>query len=158
MPSLLTPLTEVEPRHQALALLAAATMAEVVLIRAGENFRCLVDWTMNLLPVECRPGFTFSTGLKYSTQRRFRIVAAPDDVMECNRVARQTGATLVDLREHAPDMNHLCPWVSAVDELLSSGQTGELVALLNQSRPNLTLTRLGKLTADDLAVAPASRR
>lgn len=153
MPSLLTPLAEEQPRHQALALLAAAAMAEIVLIRAGENFRSLVDWTMNLLPVECRPGFTFSTGLKYSTQRRFRIVAAPDDVMECNRVARQTGATLVDLREHAPDMNHLCPWVSSVDELLSSGQTGELVSLLNQPRPNLTLSRLGKLAAEDLRVA-----
>jgi hypothetical protein len=150
MPSLLTALADDTSRRQALALLTAATMAEVVLIRAGENFRVLVDLTLNLLPVECRPAFSFSTGLKYSTQRRFRVVAAPNDVMECNRVARQTGATLIDLREHAPDMNHLCPWVSTVDELLSAGQTGELVTWLNEPRPGLTLARLGKMQAEEL--------
>jgi hypothetical protein len=150
MPSLLSALADDESRRQVLALLAAATMAEIVLIRAGENFRALVDLTMNLLPVECRPAFTFTTGLKYSTQRRFRIVAAPDDAMECNRVARQTGATLVDLREHAPDMNHLSAWVSCVNELLGAGQTAPLIAFLNQPRPSLTLSRLGKLSAEEL--------
>jgi hypothetical protein len=149
MPSLLTPLADEASRRQALALLAAATMAEIVLIRAGENFRALVDWTMNLLPVECRPMCTFSTGLKYSTQRRFRIALAPDDALECSRVARQTGATLIDLHEHPAGKRHPCAWVVAVDELLRSGQTSELIAVLNQPRPNLTLSQLGKASPEE---------
>jgi hypothetical protein len=62
---------------------------------------------LNLLPVERRPEFSFSTGLKYSPRRPFRLIAAPADEAEQERLARQFQVTVLRLDEH-PETRERC--------------------------------------------------
>ena len=58
----------------------------------------LIAGLFSCLPPECRPEFSFSTGLKFSPRRPFRIVALSDDPAERQWVAHYPNVAVLDLR------------------------------------------------------------
>lgn len=140
MTSLLAPLSDERSRSRVFGLIEALAVSELLLVHGAESFRTLLDWIFNLLPVECRIELTFSTGLKYSPQRQFRLMAAPDDKMEREHLARQTGGGVLPLRDVAPVQQHESTFLAQLHDRLRLGHTHEVVALLNQPRPDLTLS------------------
>jgi GTPase-associated protein 1 len=50
------------------------------------------------LPLEERPRVSFSTGLKPSMGRPFRLFVAPDDAAQQRQLSRQSGVCIVELR------------------------------------------------------------
>jgi hypothetical protein len=100
----------------------------------------------NLLPVEVRPDFSFSKGLKYSQRRPFRILGLQDNVEERKRAVRQEAIRLVDL-SHPPmegDL-HRHGWANWVLVALRSNLPASAINLMSQLRPELTLDELDDL-------------
>jgi len=140
---LLAPLCEDEERKRAIAL-ASAICRGNVLVRDEGSLRLTLDRVLNILPVESRLEVTFSTGLKLSPQRQFRVQPAPADDMQSKSAAQNLDALLVDLRSPPDELSTepLCGWWQEVDALLAAGQMEELVARLGEPQSGLTLDGL----------------
>jgi hypothetical protein len=99
----------------------------------------IIAGLINCLPVACRAAFSFSTGLRASRQRPFRILAAGDDPVERQRLSLQHGLAVVDVREtgvahgHTPDTG----WAGFIAAALAGGKTSLLAAELAQPLPAL---------------------
>lgn len=118
----------------------------------------LLAGLMNLLPIECRTEFSFSTGLKLSPSRPVRVAALPEDEANWKSIARG-GVTLLDLREPAQlaDM-HWEGWAGCVAQILQSGKFSLLASQLEQSRPWLNSSNLAMLSDQVQAHLAASGR
>ena len=139
LPTLLEPLTDPEKRSGVLALAIAVSRGAVLFVPA-DDARSAIDQLFNILPIECRLEVSYSTGLKLSSQRPFVLQAAPEDAMEAKSAAHNAEATLVDFSTATPDV--LNGWWAMVDELLERGQVADLVSILGQPRPDITLDSL----------------
>ena len=149
-----------------LAQLAAAEGAALVLhaalhapslgLVAGERGPRLIAALFNALPVECRTDFTFTTGLRFSPRRTFRLICLPDSKAENQRFARQYNMTLLDLTGHVGQASRLSldnrdgrptltGWAAFVSEAIQARQTSGLAEELNQPHPGLTLESLDVL-------------
>ena len=73
----------------------AQSVAVVSPIRAERLFEAVVQ----LLTIERRLELSFSTGLRLSPRRDFRLQVAPQDASEQRQWARQTGACVFDLTQ-----------------------------------------------------------
>lgn len=125
-----------DPGPNVTAAFVEALLGNESLAVAGRvSLRKMIAGVFSLLPVELRGGVSFSTGLKSSKQRVFRVQPLDADVPRGS--ARRTGEpSRLLLDEPAPDsFKH--PWAKLVHRLLSEGSTTPLCRELAAARPGL---------------------
>ncbi|MGH7194039.1 MAG: hypothetical protein ACREJM_10975, partial [Candidatus Saccharimonadales bacterium] len=87
--------------------------------------------------------FSFSTGLKYSPRRPFRVLCLSDDPVEIRRLSRLGERTLLELNGKPPQRFTMANgWGGFVANSIAAGRTGFLASQLSQPRPALTLEHL----------------
>jgi hypothetical protein len=136
-----------DPGPAAMATLVQAALAsDRLAVASAAASERLIAGLINLLPLECRPEFSFSTGLKCSPGRAVRISCLPDDTA-CWRATARCGSTLLDLNNvQLDDQMSWKGWAGCVAEILQSGKLSLLVAELEQSRPWLNCANLHLLS------------
>jgi hypothetical protein len=139
-------------------LLQAALSSDQLAVASGTGADVLFAGLLNLLPVECRIEFSFSTGLKFSPSRPFRLCALPRDPAQWRAIGRH-GVTLLDL-DAAASGDDLCweGWPGMAAEILRGGRISLLAAQLERSRPHLTCAGLQAFADEVVAqLHPAPR-
>jgi hypothetical protein len=111
-------------------LLQSALSCDQLGIASGVTAEALLAGVINLLPVECRAEFSFSTGLKFSPSRPFRVFALPADPAAWRSIGRY-GVTLLNLND-----------VAATDEVCWEGWPGCAARFLKTGRLSLLATEL----------------
>jgi hypothetical protein len=148
-----------DPGATVMATLVQTALASDRLAVAGQvPIEQLLAGLLNLLPIECRTEFSFTTGLKPSPSRPVRVSALPDDEAGWKAVAR-SGVTLLDLREPSLVAEvHWEGWSGCVAQILQSGKFSLLASQLEQSRPWLNSSNLTMLSDQVQAHLAASGR
>ncbi len=75
----------------------AALEKPVLVLTQSEQPAFLISGLFNCIPVECRPQFSFSTGLRFSAKRPFRLVAMPEALPENIEEVRAAGWPILPL-------------------------------------------------------------
>jgi hypothetical protein len=119
----------------------------------------LIAGLLSCLPVETRPAFSFSTGLRFSPRRPFRWVAVSPDRAARQRLAQQFQLALFDPACVAagPRPAALHPWAGFVAACLRSGRLSALESELKRPRRGLTPDDLRPLGERLLAESAAAR-
>ncbi|MBI3836358.1 MAG: hypothetical protein HY288_00310 [Planctomycetia bacterium] len=144
------------PGPAAMATLVQAALAsDRLAVAAGNQAEQLFAGLINLLPIECRAEFSFSTGLKFSPNRAVRISALPGDSSRWRSIARQ-GITLLDFRTVDHSNNLWEGWAGCVAQILGSGKLSLLAAQLERPRPGLDCANLHLLGEQVLAKLQSS--
>lgn len=152
------------PGIQWLATLVQAVLSCpcVALAATGQPER-IIAGLLNCFPPECRGQFSFSTGLRYSPRRPFRIVTLADDKSQWREAQRRYGAAVLDL-SHAPPAEYapIDGWARLIEHVLKSGQISFLATQFSKRRFELTsgdLPALGLqlLEEFDEGLLPAKR-
>lgn len=100
----------------------------------------------NCLPPECRLEFSFSTGLKFSPRRPFRLVALSKDPAEQRWVAQYPNVTLLELDGGVEQRKIVLDgWSLFVERVLSSDRIPFLAAEISKRRFDLSLDDLPAL-------------
>lgn len=134
-----------EPGPAAMAaFLEQALASERLAIYSPTSPELLVAGLLNLLPVECRTAFSFSTGLKFSPLRDVRLSAMPADEAVWRSIARHGVTTLKIDHQTSPAETHK-GWAAWIEEVLRSGKLSVLAAELEQLRPGLSCVELDSL-------------
>jgi hypothetical protein len=135
------------------------------LVQAARDAVCLAitgagrpdQWIAGLFscfPPECRLEFSFSTGLKFSPRRPFRIVALSGDPAERRWVGGCSNVVVLELVKDAPSSSMpLDGWARLIEQTLSTGQIALLAGQLSKRRFELTpadLPVLGLQLIEDL--------
>lgn len=133
-----------DPGPDWLALLVeTALRSGTVAVSGGPRAEQVIAGLVNCLPPECRLEYSFSTGLKFSSRRPFRVIAVSRDPEEQRRVKRLYDVAVLDLSGHLPEES--VPresWARFIHRVLKLG------------RPSLLSTRLSnrqhEFSPDDL--------
>jgi len=127
-------------------LVQAAIVCPSIALAGSREPEHLIAGLLNCLPPECRQRFSFSTGLRYSPRRPFRIVTLGDDHSEWRQAERRSGTTVLDL-SHAPpvEFTPIDGWARLIGHVLRSGQISFLAAQFSKRRFELTLEDLPAL-------------
>ena len=133
-------------------LLQAALSSDQLAVASTTPAETLLAGLLNLLPVECRPNFSFSTGLKFSPSRPFRVSALPCDPASWRGIGRH-GVTLLNL-DSGEQSEVPCweGWAGTVAEILASGRISMLASQLERKRPGLTCAKLPEFAAEIEAI------
>ena len=136
-----------DPGPAALAtLIQTALASDRLAVAAATPSELLIAGLINLLPVECRSDFTFSTGLKCCSGRPVRVSSLPDEPASWRATAR-CGVTLLDLNEtQVSDELSWKGWAGCVARLLRAGKLSLLASALEQPRPWLSCVNLNLLS------------
>jgi hypothetical protein len=106
----------------------------------------LIAGLLDCLPPECRTEFSFSTGLKFSSRRLFRIVPLPADPAERRWLAHQPNVMVLDLAGGPPVAGTIIDgWSRLIERVLSARQTSFLAAQLSKRRDDFTIGDLSAL-------------
>jgi hypothetical protein len=127
-------------------LVQAALDAAPLAIVGGPPAVHLIAGLINCLPPECRTEFSFSTGLKLSSQRPFRVMGLAADAAGQRRLRRKHNLAVLDL--DAPPPDEFAPidgWSQFVRRVLESGRTALLAAQFSKRRFELRLEDLPAL-------------
>lgn len=82
---------------------------------------------LNCLPPQIRPEFSFSTGLRTSARRPFRLLVLGDDAEERRRVRQLDEVTFIDFSSKAATKFSLTNnWAGAIHQILETGRTSLL--------------------------------
>ncbi len=120
-------------------LTAACTVAGI----GGASAEQLIAGLLDCLPLECRTAISFSTGLRYSSRRPFRLLSLSSDPATRRRLARQPNITVLDMLARKPRGNVLRNnWARLIERVLCNDQIGFLADELSPSRPDLRLSDL----------------
>lgn len=138
---------------QLVALVDAAISNEQLLLIGGRERQQWIAALLNCLPVECRSEFSFSTGLKPSPRRPFRIISMAADSPEARRIARSQGAGVFPTNESTRTANSA--WARYLRQILSTGKTHALASQLALERSELKLAGLDALGETLLGVSEA---
>lgn len=163
-----------------LGQLAAETGAEIVAagVQAARDALCLaigpdphpatiMAGIVNCIPVECRLELSFSTGLKFSPRRPFRLVALSDDQAERHWVAGYPNVEVFAPGDRAAASGRLLDgWSRLIHRALARGEIEFLAVELSKRRFNLSaadlpalgLQLLEELDAVELGVPRRERR
>lgn len=144
-----------QPGPCAMAFLVQAAIDSVCLAVAGEPSPGeLFAGLINCLPPACRLDFSFSTSLKFSGRRPFRLIALSSDPGEQRWLAHQNNVSVLDLtgRKPLPSIP-IDGWARFIERVLASGHTSFLTAELSKRRFDLKaedLPALGLQLLEDL--------
>jgi len=130
-----------------LATLVQAALDSVPLaIVGGPPAVHLIAGLINCLPPECRKEFSFSTGLKFSLQRPFRVISLTGDAAQQRRLRRQHNVAILDLDVPPPaEFAPIDGWSRFVRHVLESGRTALLATQFSKRRFELRLNDLPAL-------------
>ena len=136
-----------DPGSENMAALVQAVRDAVCLAVGGTpSPASLIAGLFGCLPPECRLEFSFSTGLKFSPRRPFRVVALSGDPAERCWVAGYSNVAVLELRsDTAPQSMPLDGWGQLVRRALATGQIPFLAAQVSKRRFNLSLDDLPAL-------------
>lgn len=148
-----------QPGHEWMASLIQAMLDSTTLaVAGGPPAEHLIAAVVNCLPPECRKAVSFSTGLRYSSRRPFRIVALSDDAEEQRRVQRVYHATVVRLTDPRPaDFHPVDSWPRLIQQALKESGSPFLVAQLSKRHLDAKLEELSALGLQLLEEFDASR-
>ncbi|MEX2119197.1 MAG: hypothetical protein WD847_06275 [Pirellulales bacterium] len=139
------------------ALVQAALVSSSLGLVGGHRRPRLFAGLINCLPPECRTQFSFSSGLKHSPRRPFRVVSVPDDPAEQRRLLRQYDITLLEFSGKPPQQFVTADgWGGFIASAVASGNTAFLGGQLGKPRPKLTVADLPQLGNQLLEAMPAS--
>lgn len=148
----------INPGVDWLATLVQAALQSVTLgIAGGPPAEHVIAGILNCLPPACRTEMSFSTGLKFSPRRPFRLVALSGDAEEQDRVERLYNVSV--LRLSGPPPARLAPtdsWPRFLQRVLKSGRTSFLTAELSRRRAGFRpedLSALGLQLLEELETA-----
>jgi hypothetical protein len=106
----------------------------------------LIAGFLACLPPSCRTEFSFSTGLKFSSRRPFRIIALPQDPAQQRWLTHSANVTLLDLSHDLPAGRALVDgWARLVEKVLATRRTSFLAAQLSKRRADLAASDLPAL-------------
>ncbi len=150
------------PGPAAVAMFVQAALSSDQLgIAARMPADTLLAGLINLLPVECRVEFSFSTGLKFSPSRPFRVSVLPDDSASWRAIGRH-GVTLLDLDgDEATSDLPWESWAGCVEAVLKEGRISLFATQLERKRPALSTPSLPRVAEEmqvllrPTALAPA---
>lgn len=119
----------------------------------NKPFKQLVSNLFNILPIECRTQVSFTTGLRYSPSRPFRLFVAPGEWLASGRAVTSTMPSLLHLESFENDsscdgdlVNSFAnAWAALVFSLLANDELDALVDLLKVERCGLHLEGLNSL-------------
>lgn len=118
-------------QHSALALAGGSSRVQ------------LVAAIMSCLPPACRSELSFSTGLKYSPRRPFRLFAVGVDPAEKQRLSRQGDVVMLDLRDEAPaTRDSSSGWSGWMAETIGRGDSTAFVERMCELPRGLRMARL----------------
>ena len=146
------------------SLVQAALSSARIAIAGGPPAELMINGLINCLPLECRTEFSFSTGLKFSARRPFRVVALSGDKGERRRVQRLYDLKVLVLSAGPPaELAPIDSWPRFIGRVLKLGRTSFLAAQLSERRPEfapqdlpaLGLQLLEELDASSLHNQPA---
>jgi hypothetical protein len=133
------------PRKMA-ALVQAAFDAACLAVSGEPSAAELIAGLFSCLPPQCRAEFSFSTGLKFSSRRPFRVVALSGDRAEHRWIARQHNVVVLDLCQDSPaGATPVDGWARLIGRVLTAGRTSFLATELAKPRPDLTANDLDAL-------------
>ena len=130
----------VDPGPENMAALVQAAREAVCLVVSGTRSAAeLIAGLFSCLPPECRLEFSFSTGLKFSPRRPFRIVTLSDDPAERQWIAHYPNVALLELRAgELPPPMLIDGWSRLIQRTLATGEIGFLAAQASKRRFHLT--------------------
>ena len=133
-----------DPGPENLAALVQAAHDNLCLAVGGTpSPASLMAGLFSCLPSECRLEFSFSTGLKFSPRRPFRLVALSGDPAERCWVAGYSNVAVLELQcGVAPQSLPLDGWGQLILRALRTGQISFLSAQLSKRRFSLSLADL----------------
>jgi hypothetical protein len=136
-----------DPGAKDVAALVQAARDAVCLALAGTPSPLpLIAGLFSCLPPECRPEFSFCTGLKFSPRRPFRIVALSGDPAERLWVANYPNVTVLELgRDAARGSMPVDGWSRLIERTLVTDHIPFLAAQISKRRFDLTLDDLPAL-------------
>lgn len=143
------------PGPRSMAHLVQAALDSPCLAVAGRpSAGELIAGLLSCLPPECRTEFSFSTGLKFSSRRPFRIVALSGDPAERRWVGHHPNVTVLELGDgRSPQSMPIDGWARLIERVLTCGRTSFLATQLSKRRFNLApddLSALGLQLLEDL--------
>ncbi|MHC2070321.1 GAP1-N2 domain-containing protein [Bremerella sp. T1] len=134
-----------------------AMTSEKLMFTGSYNDRFLTVF-FNLLPVSIRPKFSFSTRLRYSPRREFRLIGLANNKDEQKKAARQEGCSAFqfDLPPRTPEASRH-PWATWVQVALCHREPDETARMISEIPLS---TRLEDLSAigNRLRVAMSAKR
>lgn len=109
-----------------------AMTSKKLMFTGGYNDRFLAVF-FNLLPVSIRPCFSFSTRLRYSPRRDFKLIGLANDIEEQKKVARQEGCSLFhfDSPARTPEASRH-PWATWVQVALCHREPDETARMIGE--------------------------
>jgi len=153
--SLLRELTAAATVRLLSAALAPLLCRQDVVIVTKENRERLMEALLNCLPVDLRPSFSFSTGLRLSLRRPVQFALLPPDVSERRKLQRESRAIVIcdeELEAHAPSCAN--GWGGFVARMLAAGNFAAFKNRLAEVPPGLSLEDLDKLGDEWLRELP----
>jgi hypothetical protein len=142
---LLAQLAEALGPHGMAQLITAALTPGIKVLTGVEQGETTFGGLFNCLPVECRPEVSFTTYLRFSPRRPFKLVPIDGDHDERRKMARQDGVELVNLSKTESSEQPPRGWAAYVAELVAADHLTTLANELQKSRPSLTLEHLDEL-------------
>ncbi len=125
--------------HKVAALVQEARNAVCLAVAGVRRPMPLIAGLFSCLPSECRLEFSFSTGLKFSPRRPFRVVAISDDPAERLWVASYPNVTLLDVSQEAlPRSTSVDGWSQFLERTLTGNHVSFLAAEITKRRPDLS--------------------
>lgn len=121
------------------ALVAGRNVGIPVTKRPEQFFEAI----LNCLPPECRSEVSFSTGLRISPRRPFRLHRLEDDEVHVRHVERRYGLSIYgtdDSREAHPSPER--GWAALLHEVFLSQQFSQLKVVMDQEYPGQGLENL----------------
>ncbi|HBO44653.1 MAG TPA: hypothetical protein DD670_12120 [Planctomycetaceae bacterium] len=145
-------------------LVQAALSCPSLAIAGAVEPEHLIAGLLNCLPPECRTQFSFSTGLRYSPRRPFRITTLADDPAELRQTQRRQGTTVLDASN--PNLAEFAPidgWPRLIEHVLKSGKVSFLASQFSKRRFELTPDDLPALALQlmeefDASALPSKKR
>jgi hypothetical protein len=149
-------LKQVGTWHMAMLVQSVMTSACTVAVSSWAFAEQLIAGLLDCLPIKCRTAVSFSTGLKYSSRRPFRILPLPSDSATRRWLAHQPNVMVLDLVAQKPCNNMLVDnWARLIERAVSKVQIGLLADELSQPRPDLAMGNLpGVQLLQDSETAP----
>jgi hypothetical protein len=147
-----------QPGPSAIGVFVQAALDALCLaVACGSSPEQLFAGLFSCLPLDCRLEFSFSTGLKYSGRRPFRLIALPDDPGERRWLLHQNNVAVLDLTsDKSLPAIPIDGWAQFIERVLASGRVAFLASELCKRRVNLKpddLPALGLQLLEELDAA-----